>query len=243
MTGLRSAPLVIADRGASADAPEHTIAAFELALDQGADGIALDVHLTRDGQPVVIHDFTLERTTDGAGAVRAHTMREMKRLDAGGWRDRRFRGQRVQTLQEVLERFRDRTRFWIEIKGGSDVYPEIEDRVVSTLEVYEAVDRTLIQSPDPKALTMIRTLNGDVKLGAVIVGASLEPFLVAPGPAQALCPGDELCERTAAEIRKAGLEFYVRTEGHPDQIDRLVAWGVSGIITNRPSLVRTRLGR
>ena len=142
-------PLVIADRGASADAPEHTIAAFELALAQGADGIALDVHLTRDGQPVVIHDFTLERTTDGAGAVRAHTTQEVKRLDAGGWRDRRFRGQRVQTLQEVLERFRDRTQFWIEIKGGSDVYPDIEERVVSTLEVYEAVDRTLIQSSDP----------------------------------------------------------------------------------------------
>ena len=119
----RAMPLIIADRGASADAPEHTIAAFELALDQGADGIALDVHLTRDGQPVVIHDFTLERTTDGAGAVAAHTMREMKRLDAGAWRSRRFQGQRVQTLQEVLERFRDRTRFWIEIRGGSDLYP------------------------------------------------------------------------------------------------------------------------
>ena len=117
MTTPRAMPLIIADRGASADAPEHTIAAFELALDQGADGIALDVHLTRDGQPVVIHDFTLERTTDGAGVVAAHTMREMKRLDAGAWRSRQFQGQRVQTLQEVLERFRDRTRFWIEIRG------------------------------------------------------------------------------------------------------------------------------
>ena len=235
--------LVIADRGASADAPEHTIAAFELALTQGADGIALDVHLTRDGQPVVIHDFTLERTTDGAGAVREHTTQEVKRLDAGGWRDRRFRGQRVQTLQEVLERFRDRTQFWIEIKGGSDVYPDIEERVVSTLEVYEAVDRTLIQSSDPTALAMIRTLNADVKLGAVIVGPTIEPFLVGPGPAQALCSGDRVGERTAAAIRSAGLELYVRSEGDPDRIDRLVAWGVSGIITNRPSLVRTRLGR
>ena len=234
--------LVIADRGASADAPEHTIAAFELALAQGADGIALDVHLTRDGQPVVIHDFTLERTTDGAGAVRAHSTQEVKRLDAGGWRDRRFRGQRVQTLQEVLERFRDRTQFWIEIKGGSDVYPDIEERVVSTLEVYEAVDQTVIQSSDPKALAMIRTLNADVKLGVIIVGPTIEPFLVGRGPVQALCPGD-VGERTAAEIRSAGLELYVRTGGVPDRIDRLVSWGVSGIITDRPSLVRTRLGR
>ena len=149
----------------SADAPEHTIAAFELALDQGADGIALDVHLTRDGQPVVIHDFTLERTTDGAGAVAAHTMREMKRLDAGAWRSAQFQGQRVQTLQEVLERFRDRTRFWIEIKGGSDLYPDIDERVVSVVEVYEVVDRRLIQSADLAALALIRSLNRDIRLG------------------------------------------------------------------------------
>src|SRR5688572_33314492 len=127
-------PLIIADRGASADAPEHTIAAFELALEQGADGIELDVHLTRDGQPVVIHDFTLERTTDGAGAVAARTTREIKRLDAGAWREPRFEGQRVQTLQEVLERFRNRTRFWIEIRGGPERYPGIEERVGSIVE-------------------------------------------------------------------------------------------------------------
>jgi glycerophosphoryl diester phosphodiesterase len=88
-------PLVIAHRGASADAPENTIAAFELALTQGAEGLELGVHLSRDGHPVVIHDFTLERTTDGAGPVGALTMRELKRLDAGGWHDRKFRGQRV----------------------------------------------------------------------------------------------------------------------------------------------------
>ncbi|MGH7374824.1 MAG: glycerophosphodiester phosphodiesterase family protein, partial [Candidatus Rokuibacteriota bacterium] len=101
MAEAATRPLVIAHRGASADAPENTIAAFELAVEQGADGIELDVHLSADEHPVVIHDFTLERTTDGAGPVSEHTVRELKRLDAGGWRDRRFRGQRVQTLQEV----------------------------------------------------------------------------------------------------------------------------------------------
>src|SRR5262245_7648951 len=98
MIGRGAMPLVIAHRGASADAPENTIAAFELALDQGADALELDVHLSLDDQPVVIHDFTLERTTDGAGPVRARSMRELKRLDAGSWRGRPFRGQRLQTL-------------------------------------------------------------------------------------------------------------------------------------------------
>jgi len=243
MTTPRATPLIIADRGASADAPEHTIAAFELALDQGADGIALDVHLTRDGQPVVIHDFTLERTTDGAGAIAAHTMREMKRLDAGAWRSRRFQGQRVQTLQEILERFRDRTRFWIEIRGGSDVYPEIEERVVSMVEIYEAVDQTLIQSMDVEALTLIRTLNRHIELGAIVLG-SLDPLLAGAGPARVLClQPEQLTETMGSEIRRLGLACYVRAGNDPGSLERLSAWSVDGIITARPSLVRTRLGR
>src|SRR4029077_4091940 len=142
-------PVLIAHRGAAADAPENTIAAFELALEPGADGLDLDVHLSADEHPVVIHDFTLERTTDGAGPVSALRVRELKRLDAGGGRDRRFEGQRVQTLQEVFERFRDRTRFWLELKGGCALYPGLEERVVSTIEIYDVVDRVLVQSFDP----------------------------------------------------------------------------------------------
>jgi len=244
MTTPRATPIIIADRGASAEAPEHTIAAFELALDQGADGIALDVHLTRDGQPVVIHDFTLERTTDGAGAVAAHTMREMKRLDAGAWRSRWFQGQRVQTLQEILERFRDRTRFWIEIRGGSDLYPDIEERVVSMVEIYEAVNQTLIQSVDLEALALIRTLNRDIKLGAVVLGSSLGPFLAGTSPAQVLCLLPErLTETTRRAIRREGFACYVRAGDDLEDLERWSAWEVDGIITTRPSLVRTRLGR
>jgi len=244
MTTPRATPLIIADRGASADAPEHTIAAFELALDQGADGIALDVHLTRDGQPVVIHDFTLERTTDGAGAVAAHTMREVKRLDAGAWWSRRFQGQRVQTLQEVLERFRGRTRFWIEIRGGSDLYPDIEERVVSMIEIYDAVDQTLIQSMDLESLARIRTVNPDITLAAVVLGSSLEPFLEGTSPARVLSLLPEtLTETTGREIRRVGLACYVRAGDDPGSLERLSAWDVDGIITARPSLVRTKLGR
>ena len=236
-------PLVIAHRGASAEAPENTIAAFELALVHRADGIELDVHLSRDNQPVVIHDFTLERTTDGSGPVSEHTVRELKRLDAGGWHGGQFRGQRIQTLQEVLERFRDRTRFWIELKGGSDLYQGIEERVVSMIEVYEVLERALVQSFDHKALSHIRTLNPDVQLGALIAQQPLGPFIRSPGAAHALCPGAHLVtEEAVAQIRAAGLGCYVWTVNEPAQMDRLVEWGVSGIITDRPGLLRARLG-
>jgi glycerophosphoryl diester phosphodiesterase len=236
-------PLVIAHRGASADAPENTIAAFELALQQGADGIELDVHLSDDDHPVVIHDFTLERTTDGSGPVRASTVRELKRLDAGGWRGGQFRGQRIQTLQEVLERFRDRTRFWIELKGGSRLYAGIEERVVSMIEVYDVLDRVLVQSFDHDALSQIRALNRQVQLGALIALPPLEPLIRSPGAAHALCPEARLVtEEAVAEIHEAGLGCYVWIVNEPAQMDRLVEWGVSGIITDRPGLLKARLG-
>jgi len=243
MTG-RATPLIIADRGASAEAPEHTIAAFELALQQGADGIALDVHATRDGQPVVFHDFSLERTTDGAGAVNAHTLREMKRLDAGVWRGRRFEGQRVQTLQEVLERFRDRTRFWIEIRGGSDLYPGLEERVVSTVEVYEVIDRALIQSMDPRVLGRIHALNPDIALGAVVSGSSPAPVLTRDSPARALCVRfEDLKDEAGRPSLGRRHECYIRAGDNLPDLDRSTWLDVDGIITTRPSLVRTRLGR
>ncbi len=237
-------PLVIAHRGASADAPENTIAAFELALEQGADGIEIDVHLSKDDHPVVIHDFTLERTTDSAGPVRERTVRELKRLDGGGWRGRLFRGQRIQTLEEVLERFRDRTRFWIELKGGSDLYSGIEERVVSLIEIYEVLDRALVQSFDPGALRRIRALNREVKLGALVAQPPLPPVGSFPAEADAVCPGVNLLnEGTAQELNAAGVGCYVWTVNEPAQMDRLVKWGVSGIITDRPGLLKARLGR
>jgi glycerophosphoryl diester phosphodiesterase len=205
-SGRIERPLVIAHRGASAEAPENTIAAFELALLHGADGIELDVHLSRDGHPVVIHDFALERTTDGSGLVREKTVRELKRLDAGGWRGGSFRGQRIQTLQEVFERFRDRTRFWIELKGGSDLYPGIEERIVSLIEVYDVLERALVQSFDHKALGHMQALNRQVQLGALIARPPLSPLIRSPGAAHALCPEARLAtEQAVTEIREAGL--------------------------------------
>ena len=237
-----SRPLVIAHRGASAEAPENTIAAFELALAQGADAIELDVHLSRDDHPVVIHDGTLERTTNGVGSVRDRTVQELKRLDAGGSHSSVFRGQQIQTLQEVLERFRDRTRFWIELKGGSDLYPGIEERVVACLEIYEVIDRALVQSFDHEALARLRTLSREVTLGALVAQPPLDPAVVAPGIVQAICPGAYLLtEHDTAAILGAGLGCYVWTVNEPAQMDRLVSWGVSGIITDRPALLRARL--
>src|SRR5438034_7470028 len=113
-------PLRIAHRGASARAPENTLAAFTEAVRLGANAIELDVHLTADGVPVVIHDATVERTTNGRGEVAAMTSKDLRRLDAGAWFSSRFRGERIPTLEESLEFARGRCALNIEIKepGG-----------------------------------------------------------------------------------------------------------------------------
>ena len=237
-------PVVVAHRGASADAPEHTIAAFELALDQGADGLAMEVHLSADQQPVVLGDFTVERTTDGAGVVADLRVRDLKRLDAGGWRGPAFAGQRIQTLQEVLERFRGRTRFWIEIKGGAAVYPGLEERVVSTIEIYDVVDRALVQSFDGATLEAVRRLQPDIRQGLLVTRAPLEATALGGGGPEAISVAAEMCsEDLVKKIRDAGRECYVWTVHEPALADRLVDWGVNGIITDRPGALRARLGR
>ena len=235
---------VIAHRGAAADAPEHTIAAFELALDQGADGLAVEVHLSGDGHPVVFRDFTVERTTDGAGVVADLRVRDLKRLDAGSWRGPEFAGQRVQTLEEVLERFRERTRFWLELKGGRAVYPDLEERVVSTIEIYDVVDRVVVQSFDRAALEAVRRLQPDLRVGLLVAQAPLDRTALDPGGPETIVPAVEACsEALVKTIRDAGRECYVWTVHEPALADRLVTWGVNGIITDRPGAVRARLGR
>src|SRR5262249_60399303 len=108
-SGPPGRPLVIAHRGASAVAPENTIAAFEQAITDGADAIELDLHLSRDDQLVVIHDASVGRTTNGSGSVRDRTLRELKRLDPRGWRGPSLAGQVLRVVRVLLARLRGRT--------------------------------------------------------------------------------------------------------------------------------------
>jgi glycerophosphoryl diester phosphodiesterase len=246
MTTIRERPpLLVAHRGAPAVAPEHTIPAYEAALKAGADALELDVHLSADDQLVVIHDPRLERTTDGRGAVREYTVQQLKRLDAGRWFGRAFRGQRIQTLSEVLERFRDRAAFGVELKGGSDFYPGIEERVLTLLQIYEVTDRTLVASFDHHALRKCRDLDPDVRTGALVAGRLLAPAKLAPkGILTAVClQADLTLERDVAACRDAGLDCYVFVVNDPLSARRFAEWGVAGIITDRPDLLRPALPR
>ena len=112
--------LCIAHRGASSYAPENTFAAFDKALELGVSHVELDVHFSCEGHIVVIHDDTLDRTTDGDGAVADMTLAELRNLDAGSWFDPEYAGERIRTLAEIFEQYKGRLHFHIEIKGRSE---------------------------------------------------------------------------------------------------------------------------
>jgi len=169
-------------------------------------------------------------------------MRALKRLDAGSWKDPRFGGQRIQTLHEVLERFRARTCFWIELPEGHDDQGAIEERVVSTIEIYEAVDLCRVCSSDRKTLDRVRTLNPEVKLAALWTSGPLRRALRTAATLDAVSVSVKgLGVADVEAIQEAGLGCYVGTVDEPALVDRLVGWRVDGIFTGSPGLVRARI--
>jgi glycerophosphoryl diester phosphodiesterase len=250
--GRYQQPLIIAHRGAAADAPENTLAAFELALDQGADAIELDVHLSADGVPVVIHDPRLDRTTSGSGLVREHTAAEIRRLDAGSWFNRRnaakarakYSTQRIPLLPEVLALAgARRCRIFAEIKSGGRIYPGIEAKVLE--EIYRAglAGRATILSFDTKVLRAIRTLDAEIALGTGFdhpVPALRRARLLG---ARFLAPHWALA--TPRFVRRAhavGLQVIVWTVNPLRAMRRMLACGVDGIITDFPGRLAALLG-
>ncbi len=114
-----SAFLVIAHRGASGYAPENTLASIRKGLDMGADMVEIDIHLSKDGEVVVIHDATLERTTDGTGKVQSKTLEELKKLNAGSWFGKEFSQEKIPTLKEVIDLMDGKALLLIELKNDS----------------------------------------------------------------------------------------------------------------------------
>lgn len=123
MDSPASAQIVVGHRGASADAPENTLAAFQLAWEQGADAVEADFYLTADGELICIHDADTERTTGVRKVVENSTLEELQQLDAGSWKNEVFRGERIPTFEEVLRSIPDGKRFVIELKIGPEIVP------------------------------------------------------------------------------------------------------------------------
>jgi len=235
--------LNVAHRGAAALAPENTMAAFEKAVELGADVIELDLHMSRDGELVVIHDDTLDRTTDGRGPVHERSLEELMSLDAGRWFGEGFAGQRIPTLAQVLDRFAGKVPLALEVKAGSTFFPGIEEKVVSALREHAAIGDSAVASFDHYALRRLKEIEPTIRTAALLVGRPVSLSALA-GPAKADGLALEASFVTKAEVeacRAAGLKLVVWVVNEPAQMRHFISLGVDGIITDYPDLLRLAL--
>jgi glycerophosphoryl diester phosphodiesterase len=248
-------PLVYAHRGGAALAPENTLAAFDRGIAEGADGLELDVRLSRDGVPVVHHDATLERTTNGSGPVAALTADELARVDAayqftsGG--DFPFRGQGigVPRLDEVVRRYPD-AELIIEMKDDT---PALAEAVVGALRNAGALERAVLASFHARPVLAARRIDG-VRTGAWSseVRWALYRSWCGLSPRKPAYCGFQIPEmagrlrivspRFVRAVTRAGLAVAVWTVNDEADMRRLLEWGVAGLITDRPDLARRVLG-
>ncbi|MBU8683098.1 glycerophosphodiester phosphodiesterase [Bacillus haynesii] len=158
---------IIAHRGASAYAPENTFAAFEKAVKLGADFIELDVQLTKDGKLAVIHDDKVDRTTNGTGFVREYTMNELEKLDAGSWFGPEFQGEKIPSLEAVLEKYQNKTGLLIEIKS-SKTQPGIEKATGQLISRFDHSMNTIVQSFDAGAMRALHHMYPSIPAAVLI---------------------------------------------------------------------------
>lgn len=245
---------VVAHRGASQQAPENTMEAFRLGVEAGADAIELDVHLTADGQLAVIHDDTLDRTTDRTGAVRDLTMAHVREADAGARFARpgdaglpfRGRGLRVPSLPEVLEWLPDGIGLVIEIKARAAA-----DAVVEAVREHAVRrdGRLAVISFDEATIERVRELEPEIRTGYLLVpGQPVEPALVwatehghvGVHPYEADLGLDPL--PILAQAHAYGREIGCYVVNDPERMQHLAACGVWGFVTDIPDVARAALG-
>ncbi len=232
---MRSGLLNIGHRGASGNFPENTLSSFRAAIESGADMCELDVQMTRDGVAVVIHDETVDRTSDGHGPVAAMTLAELKRLDAGAWFDRKFAGERIPTLDEVLAAVKDRCTLNIELKAKNS-----EQQVCELMRSHRVLDTSMISSFEWELLWRAREIEPAIRIGLLaskkpqqLIAEAIARRVAAINPLFGLAT-PALCE----QAHRNGLKVYVWTVDAPAAMRALAHNGVDGIMTNYPERLR-----
>lgn len=234
MLNTLPSPAIIAHRGASLHAPENTIAAFELAYQQNADGIELDVKLSADSVPVVIHDPTVDRTTDGSGAVADLSLLALKELDAG-------EGQQIPTLAEVFESVGGKLLINIELKNYATRDDQLVDKVVEVVKKYNLEENILFSSFLPKNLKRAAELLPQSPRGLLALpdfsGWIVRNFIFRFGNYQALHPKFiNISPQQIQRTHRMGRHVHAWIVNDPKDMRRLADWGVDGIITDDPAL-------
>lgn len=233
-------PLVIGHRGAAGHAPENTLAAFRAGLALRADGVECDVHMSRDGELVVIHDDRLDRTTDGHGRVGAQPWAALRALDAGSWYGPAFAGERLPTLGEVCALLRDHerkeTRLFVELKHGDDVYPGIEGRLAGILAESGLAERATVIGFDHRAIARLQKRAPELATGVLFDARPLDAARLAMETGSRwLCPSLKWVDaELVAQARAAGREIFVWTANEAAGMGHVIALGASAAGSDYP---------
>ncbi|WIY63438.1 glycerophosphodiester phosphodiesterase [Bacillus arachidis] len=245
--------ITIAHRGASAYAPEHTIPAYKLGQQFKSDYIEIDLQMTKDGHLIAMHDDTLNRTTNGSGLVKDHTLEEIKRLDAGSFFNKKhpnlvkeeFQDVKVPTLAEIIETFGHDARYYIETKSPED-YPGMEEKLLEILNQYKLTDpsivkeKIIIQSFSKESLKKVHSLNSGIPLVQLLThkeATRLTNEDLKEYKTYCLGLGMNYTSMNATyvkKIQKHGLEIHPFTVDKEEDMKKLIVWGVNGMFTNYP---------
>jgi len=236
-----SRPLVIAHRGASGERPENTLSAYQLALDQRADMIEIDLHLSLDGIIMIRHDANLARL-GGSGEIRDHSAAELAKLNAAPGAALE---ERMPTLVDVLEGFGDRVEFNLEIKVGEAAsYEGIEEIALAMVEERGLISKMLFSSFHDPVLARLRRLSSAARLAVLISPRAPAQMLerAKAVAAEAINPSIRLVDaELVARAHTSGLKVYPYTADDPRELRRLLEAGVDGIFTNHPRRLRSLL--
>lgn len=236
-------PTIFAHRGSSAYAPENTLSAFELAIQHQADAVELDVKLSQDNIPVVIHDPTVDRTTNGSGFVRRMTLEELRKLDAGEYFNASFRGERIPTLEEVLTTIGRRIFINIELTNYASPNDNLPEIVAELIQKHNLSESILISSFNPLALWRISRLLPQVPRGLLALrgtaGSWARSWIRHLVPCEAVHPAfQDVTPNFLRRIHRSGQRVHAYTVNLPEDMRRLLKMGVDGIFTDDPVLAR-----
>ncbi|WP_058304554.1 glycerophosphodiester phosphodiesterase [Gorillibacterium timonense] len=231
---------IFAHRGAAGNAPENTMAAFRLAVEQGADGIELDIQMSKDGELIVIHDETLDRTTDGTGLVVARTAAELRELNAAKQMPE-YPVERLPFLREVLEFLQPTAlELNIELKNGIILYEGMEEKVIALVREYGMESRVIFSSFNHYSLVKLADLAPDIERGILYTAGLYEPWNYARlMGASALHPYFySVYPEIVQGAHAAGVKVRPYTVDEEAVMKRMLACGVDGIITNYPARLK-----
>ncbi|HBT18687.1 MAG TPA: glycerophosphodiester phosphodiesterase [Clostridiaceae bacterium] len=230
----------IAHRGFKSQYPENTMIAFEKAIETKCHGIEFDVHLSKDGEVVIIHDETLEGTTNGTGRVMDYTLQELKELDASHKFHEKVGVQRIPTLREYFELVKDLDFLSnVELKTGVYEYPGLEEKVYALIQEFSLEDKVLISSFNHESLLRMKKIAKEIPCGMLFDTWTIHPeeYVKKQGMECYHPVAYSLRKDVVDALKKEGIKVHAWLGKHPVDYEKVIAMGIDGIITDYPDVI------